>query len=743
MKKIINPKSASVWISRFVAAALISALSLAPGCVRDEGNVETGKKTAKVIITVNLPEPNLPTRSVEHENNIDNLDILVFEDNEGAYEFSYKVTATKLTPLSNQRFQAEVELTDEPIKLLVIANANGLTSDYTPSSGDSEATVKQALVYSTPVDGFATYLPMYGEYELSEGLTEDTGTIAINALRAVARVDVVTDLVATSNSFVLEEVYAYRVNNKFHLIPAPDVNPDAPIVEVPTVPADADMLADPIYLKVAEGTSAIEGLYIPESNTVGQSDDRLTGSTIIVIGGRHNGSETVTYYRANFTPPTDPPTENFGQVLRNHRYIFNITSVTATGWDTAYNAAINFNSPIQLNIQVWNDFESDISYGIDGFSISARSLNMRYTANRTKSVDIEATRSFTIQWLDADGNPTGNAVSSTTTESISNDNFEVAIVEGPGADEYSLDFRTLRSNHNGTSRITAKLRITFGITLIDVTVNQDYSGLYSQRSINVLSGYDYDYALATLGTTLDDDYAPYAIWGSYPGVAMRRILDANFAPNGTIAIGGFAFDLVSDDDDYLGTTNMADLAIMQRLIRMQDVIFLTYQTASSMQVSNAILNWLDESPHRVLIIACDNNASNTNLRNADGTWLFNITTGNYTAATLSGDNADFIDGPFGNVSNAAIVRRDDILGNCRNYTNVTPLLMHQTTTDAMIIGVNKTRKIIYIGDVDLFMHYTTPASGISNTAGNVVSNLDILMANTWAWVVEQVIYGDD
>lgn len=58
-------------------------------------------------------------------------------------------------------------------------------------------------------------------------------------------------------------------------------------------------------------------------------------------------------------------------------------------------------------------------------------------------------------------------------------------------------------------------------------------------------------------------------------------------------------------------------------------------------------------------------------------------------------------------------------------------------SDYMFFGVNKPERIIYDGDAQLFMN-----GQMSNNSGNINSDLDKLMANVWAWITEQVIYGE-
>jgi hypothetical protein len=63
---------------------------------------------------------------------------------------------------------------------------------------------------------------------------------------------------------------------------------------------------------------------------------------------------------------------------------------------------------------------------------------------------------------------------------------------------------------------------------------------------------------------------------------------------------------------------------------------------------------------------------------------------------------------------------------------ITPLL--NGPGGGIVLGVDMSRRIIYIGDIDIFSANNSN-SGINNSKGTINSNASKLIANLFAWVV--------
>lgn len=744
MKKSMEIIQAKKRVWGYALAFIAGMLFVACTADRDfsqQPDPQDGDKV-EVLLTVRTPEASLPTRAQAHsETTISAVRLLILEYIDSEYKFSYQVSGIEITSAEGQqtRFKALLKASDSPLKLLVLANTEAAFGSYAPLAGTPEATVRKELSLSFSSAGLTGDLPMYGEILLPDGLTDGSSTLSATMLRAIARVDVVKDLEDESPDFILEEVYVFRNYNKIQLIPTALVpSSSVPKVNAPSIPDDAVFLSNPVSKIVPAGADAIVQTYIPESAAATTDAGKLNGTATLVVGGRFGGSgNEITYYRADFD--SELPGHPFGQVLRNHRYVFNIKKVTATGWNTPEDAANNLATSIVVDVQAWEDFSADLYFGTNRFAISSRSISMRFVGNREKRLDVESTLQYRIQWLDASGNPTGSATSAVNT-TISNGDFDATIVKDPGDPEKvsHLLFRTRNSNYAGNV-ITDKLRITVDNWSIDISVRQDNTAMYSTRHFSVLSGHDFMFPVGNLGTTTN----PTALL--YSGLSMRQIIDKQFAPNGVIKIGGFTFDLANDSDAFFGATTATNLDVMRRLIRTQNVIYLSSETFVSIQVADILLDWLSGSPERILIVGTDNAKTNSNLLSKltkDATWLFNIAavSTNYIRAAASTETDDFFAGPFGQVTvNSSFNRADDLAGYSISHSyDVIPLIVGDRNANAMVFGINKKRRIVYHGDANLFQ-----INQLSNNSGNVATDPDKFMANVWAWIVEQLIYGND
>lgn len=742
MKNTTNNITIGKRASLLMLALLISSFFI--GCTKIEiahpNAIPNESDSAFVLLSISTPQATLPSSlkqtQTTNETEIAEVKVLIFEWLEDEYYFNHAVSAVKNQESPEQvQFKIPLLTTNKKLKLILLANANDVFENATIEYGYSEAQVRKQLNKTFSAIGLSNNLPMYGETIFPNGVNAtETYTISVSMLRAIARIDVVKDLKEGATEFILDELYAFRANNKIQLIPDALSSNTPPKVSEPSIPENIAALSEAIAL-IEDDSEAITQLYLPESEAATTSNEQLFEATTLVVGGRLGGSENpISYYRIDFNSGIEG--HPFGQILRNHRYIFKIKDVSAGGWSTPSEAANNLSGSITIDVETWEDFVSDIYFDNDHFGVSTREISLRYIKNRYQFLDIESSGTYQIQWLDETGNPTGETTSELNTL-IRNEHFDAVIVKYPYDEELVSHILFITRNHNNLGNVISdKLRITYKNKQIDIIVKQDNSAMYSTFIAKVLTVDE----IGNLGENL--------VNGDASGEAMRKVLDMQFALNGIIKIGGFSFTRIPSRTNYVGTSAPENLAVMSRIIGAHDVIYFPYNVSISSEVADLLLNWLDESSHRVLIIGTDSDGTNKALREkakiaADGTWEFsNVTTisSNYLRASSSSQTEDFFNGPFGFVEeNASFKRSDRTAGYCSNYsTNVIPLIVadKQNYTNYMFFGVNKKNRIIYHGDGNLFQ-----TSQMSNNNGYISNSLDVLMANTWAWIIEQVIYG--
>ncbi len=688
---------------------------------------------ALVRLTVNLPSSTVPQNSARTINQIDNIEnriekiiILVFEEENGQYIYRYMETGKRIQATDNTtQFQAKLISTSKSVKLMLAGNYGDTFTNYAPSPGNSEDEVKASM--GSTFTGTLENLPMYGEVTIKEGLhTNEDNNFNVKMLRSVARIDIEKSLNSISRPFVIESVRVYRPNDKLQIAPTEAIDEVNPVVTKPSIFTNTQKSTIPIKAEIKEDDpTSVTGIYVPEANSESDPETQLTEATCIVVGGYYDGQAKPTYYRIDFNPGyAEHP---FGQILRNHKYIFRIKQVNGSGWNEPDLAATNKATGITAEIEAWEDFTTTMFFeGDNYFGVSSRSVSLGYLNGKTNNVDIQTSVPFTIQWLDVSGSPIGNTATGNGSILPNNENFSVQIQQGTEENISHLVFSTTQDNRTDKN-VTSKLRITASRWILDITVTQENPSKYSNRVIRVFSVKE----IGSLGANPPSGTS---------GLALRRILDnsKNFSPEGTVIIGGFAFSEASTSDlQQTSTSNKEAYNSIKQTLNAQDVIYLSYNTPISEELAQVVLTWLEGSPNRVLIVGTDTQATNLAILKhltQDGTWTYNNTNNGFKCAPQTEDNKRFFSLPFGIVTKDASVQRvDGIFGLCSDYPkDVTPLVVSNTNSKAQVLGINLKKRIIYHGDANLNQN------GPLSSNGTITTDFDRLTANTWAWIVEQV-----
>lgn len=722
---------------RFISAFMIflaGILFLTTSC-EDSFNSERGEFTPPdgkelwMDINLSIPKADLPrplrmlTDNVE--NKIEEIKLLVFEKSSQEYSYTYSAEINGLQETADEKtqFKAKLNATDKDVVFLLIANAGDAFDLYSPAPGTSLDIVKQALVSSFSPDGL-TSIPMYGEADIKGGLSTGGIVLSVKMVRALARVDIAKELEPTSHAFRMQEVYIYRANDQIQI--APDSpNMDEMTAIAPSVPASSQLIEEnPLYLaSEEEDPLQIGALYIPESNPSTQTS-RMTS---VVVGGYYGEDSRLSYYRIDFNPIAEG--HLYGQVLRNHRYLFKIKYVSREGAPSPEEALNQSPGGITVEVLPWEDYTSEMWFeGEHYIGVSTRSVLLGSSAGSMRTVYVQSSLPFSIKW------PGGSEEASEDGQSVSDYSFDASLHKDNNGEQNDLWQIHIRSLSDGGGQ-TGTLSILTDRWVIDIEVTQDYEETFADRIIHVLTVTE----VGDLGTTAEP--------GGASARAMRAVLDENFSPYGTIKVAGFAFTRVPNDASYANATAARNVELMRKLIWSQDIIYFPNNVTVSDAVADMLLEWVAGRPNRVLMVGTDSNSTNAALRNRltdDGTWNFSnvgTITSRFKRADYSVEADVFFNGPFGEVAtDAAFNKADNTAG--YNYTyprdRVTPLIVGDRSgyTDYMFFGVNKKSRIVYHGDAQLFQ-----GGQMSNIRGEVNNDLDRLMANVWAWMVEQVLYG--
>lgn len=629
--------------------------------------------------------------------------------------YKYRVPGISITNSgTTTSFSARLLATDKTLDLYIVANATAAVLANEPQVGDTENEVRTKLQLGFPLGGNFTTLPMSGHYRLVSGLDANyrQEISGVSMLRAVARVDV---LVGGITNFELTSIQAYRVNSRIQLI----ANQDLPVVTAPSIPVNSRMEVN-TPVSAVSGNQAVSGLYLSESVSPAESE-RVNGATCVVVGGKYAGSGEVTYYRIDFDP--DDTQGSFGQILRNHRYVFTIRSVAGPGWPSADEAASNRSAQINLDIQSWDESTTDMYFDTDHhFGVSTREVVLGSKQNAALTVQVDTDLSdYTFQWSDEQGN-----VSGTAAQSLTGSYFKVEKTNNGR----HIVVTALQSNNSDSDERKAYFVINASRWRILMTIRQQIVDI-SGRTINMVSFRSY---LGHLGENLLlPNISPES-----RGAGLQGILNnpANFGTGGTVTCGGFNLLL----------TNVSASSINDAALALADVIYFNYVSNGDLRIDlSPVGRWLKASAKRVLILSFDSQGVNTPimqefLGSTPDLMQTSPKSGSYPLAGKSASDFFTDMGPFTVTPYTPV----DANFKFQNYDvthgeigpgsaeGITPPL--NGPGGGIVLGVDMSRRIIYIGDIDIFSANNSN-SGINNSKGTINSNASKLIANLFAWVV--------
>ena len=393
---------------------LISGLLLAlltAGCVADRNVSDCITEGEDVELEFALQVPALETSlrqlSADQEKQINSIQVLVFntdgitdESQETfAYEAPVKSFETSTTD-GYTRIRCGLKATENKMRVVCIANANIDTK-----TKNLEGTTKQVILESDQMKQTFTkkwltdgtqFIPMWGESDAqpvsrttkfnsceasNNGKSNTKNEGVIHLVRALARIDVgvkfaddpTSDKATGSETFKINSVRVYRYAQSMYVTGTQattfrQMGPNRePLPHTPATMTPADDNNPLVFTAENEEDAKgyVRNIYIPEiSNHLdnGQNKGR-DARTCLVIGGYYDGSTKETYYRVDFIKredgkPEDKITKQL-DVLRNHRYRFNITDVKGPGTNDPGEALITEPVNITCDVVVWDEADID------------------------------------------------------------------------------------------------------------------------------------------------------------------------------------------------------------------------------------------------------------------------------------------------------------------------------------------------------------------------------------------------
>lgn len=391
--------------------------------------VQDGDKDMRLKVSVPRTYGKTGTGSLSREERIDTLDVLVFAPGpDGKMYLRASATGSEVkndegNVVANV-FEVVMPL-GRNMDVHVFANSHRelMRSGAFGNIGKEMQTVLGMVAHSRKYDlqKDDQLLPMHGSVT---GVTVDKDSkdvLPVSVLRSVAKVSVMLNgkmdagndwLIGgelDEKEFELRELYAFYPADSGRVATADTtvfytVMPDSGNVRTATLPAKlkAGNRPDTLSIIKTSKVTEIESIYLYE-NIPWTKDGYDYATTRMVVGGIYtdprtrkvdanaDGTPRVSYYRINFQNVYDTATPVQYPVLRNHHYVFNITSVAAPGYDTPRQAAEG--KPININVTVidWKNEINNVEYdGQSYFDLSERIIRLPRNAGSERSIEVES-----------------------------------------------------------------------------------------------------------------------------------------------------------------------------------------------------------------------------------------------------------------------------------------------------------------------------------------------------------------
>ena len=351
-------------------------------CASDDSRPTQTPRQVNVALTVTLPEPeNVHSLARSYtDSEIRNVDVLVF-DEDGKFMERVKVDGGELTPSGTEiSFSIRLDATSKRRVIHLVTNGrtpDGVTDrlnfgDVTPAMSESVAmlALKTSTFTGALVDNVMPLI-MWGRVELPTGINIVTKADNVKLLRAVACVQVkkgAVDATNGLNDFTVQSITVNKGADCGYLTPT---NYSTTVTPVTGRPLSGSTL------NYANGWSDGEtpSLYIYERNCT--SGDYMG----VIIKAMYKGKEG--YYKVVMVDNVGTPLN----VVRNHRYIITVVSVTGPGYASVTDA-INFAPSNALKVELTDedsDFPCIVADAQHRMTMSNNVFNL-YGKNQTTSV---------------------------------------------------------------------------------------------------------------------------------------------------------------------------------------------------------------------------------------------------------------------------------------------------------------------------------------------------------------------
>lgn len=387
-----------------------------------EPDTESGDREMRLKVSVPKTYSAGTPGSVDREERIDTLDVLVFapaSGNPGKKYLRSAVTGSVVKDEDGNVVQNVFEVVmplgkDMDVHVFANSHSDLMRNGAFASNGQEMQKVLGNITTARKYDLQKpdVLLPMHGSVTDVTIDKDSKDVLPVSVLRSVSKVSVMINGSATfDEKLVGGEIPEFNLYEMYVFFPADSgrvatadttrfytVLPDSGNVKTATLPAKlrAGNRPDSISIKSPTVVKQLESIYLYE-NIPWTTDGFDYATSRVVLGGvfydkttgtpdkNGDGSLKKTYYRINFQDNKDVQYP----LLRNHHYVLNIISVAASGYDTPRQAAEG--KPINIAVTVFdwmNELHEIVNDGQHYFNTSGKNITLPRDANSVRSIEV-------------------------------------------------------------------------------------------------------------------------------------------------------------------------------------------------------------------------------------------------------------------------------------------------------------------------------------------------------------------
>lgn len=353
-----------------VAAALLATVILT-GCVYDKPYEKPSviAESNTVTFALRVPGHSMPTRATAADEVVTSASVILF-DAEGMYVDYF---AGNVGEMTDNTIKFTTPLKKGEYNIVVVANTDlsAVENDFQGlSKAELLALLTCRLNTNQKWDISSMEIPMAGEIEGLTEISDGSVEIPVSLYRMLARIDVInSDNPSGSPKFQMSQVILSNSNTVGNVAPQVDASTGKLLFGQTNIPASPGKTDAKLTYNCSNSLTG--SIYTFESavadDSAGDADGDYGDATRIIVYGKYiSPGDYMTsygYYPIDFTydGSDDTVQGDYMPLIRNHKYVVEITEVNGPGYMYLYEAEAAYTKQSNMKIRIISYDESAVS----------------------------------------------------------------------------------------------------------------------------------------------------------------------------------------------------------------------------------------------------------------------------------------------------------------------------------------------------------------------------------------------